>query len=89
MDKISKFLSADSKYTKLSGPLQAAHVCDAARAVARSRFMVVSFADGMLTVATENSSAAANLQMESAQIIIEINHKLGQDLVQRLRFKII
>lgn len=88
MDKISKFLSTNSKYTRLSKPLTAARVCEAARGVARGRFGVLSYKDGLLTLGVENSSAAANLQMESDSIIREINTKLKQELVKRLRFKI-
>lgn len=88
MDKISKFLATNSKYTRLSRPLEAAKVCEAARLVARDRFGVVSFKNGLLTVGTKNSSEAANLQLESNQIIDEINQKLNQELIKRLRFKI-
>ena len=88
MDKISKSLSDTAKYQRLSRPLTAAKVCDTARELANDRFEVVSFKDGLLTVGVENSSAAANLQMENDKIIKEINQKLDQELVKRLRFKI-
>lgn len=88
MDKISKFLTNNPKYKQLSRPLQAARVCEAGRGVAGGRFGVISFRDGLLTIGVENSSAAANLQAESSQIIEEINQKLDQELVKRIRFKI-
>lgn len=89
MDSIDKFLSTNSKYQRLSKPLTAARVCEAARVVAHDRFRVVSFREGLLTAGTENSSAAANLQMESTQIIANINKALREELVEKIRFKII
>ncbi len=88
MDKIDKFLSTNSKYTRLQRPLAAARVCEAARLAAKGRFNIISFKDGLLTAGVENSNEAANLQMENDQIIKEINAKLDQELVKRLRFKI-
>ena len=88
MDKIDRFLSHNPKYLKLSKPLESARVCDTARALARDRFSVVSFRDGLLTVGTENSSAAASLQMESISIIEEINQELKEEMVKKIRFKL-
>lgn len=67
--------------------MTAARVCEAARVVARGRFHVISFRDGLLTVGCQNSGEAANLQMESSQLIEEINDKIGETLVQKIRFK--
>lgn len=89
MDKIKKFLSTNIKYTRLAKPLEAAAVCEVARAVGEGRFSVLSFRDGLLTVGTQNSGAAANLQMESDSIVKEINAKLDHELVKKIRFKIV
>jgi hypothetical protein len=88
MDNISKFISHNSKYQRLSGPLRAAQVCDTARSLANDRFTVLSFKDGLLTLSVQSSSATANLQMESQKIIQSINDKLGQEFVKKIRFKI-
>ena len=88
MDNISKFISHNSKYQRLSGPLRAAQVCNTARALANDRFDVLSFKDGLLTLNAQSSSAAANLQIESQKIIKSVNDKLGQELVKKIRFKI-
>jgi len=89
MDKINQFLSNNAKYVKLSKPLTAAKVCDTAREVSDGRFKVISFKDGLLTLGVENSSAAANLQMESDQIIDIVNQKLTRNLVRKIRIKLI
>jgi hypothetical protein len=89
MDKLSRFLNSNSKYTRLSEPLRAAQVCDTARALANDRFAVVSFKDGLLTLSTTSASASANLQMETSSIMTDINTKLGQELVKKIRIKII
>ena len=89
MDKISGFLSGNPKYQRLSGPLRAAQVCDAARVLANDRFGVLSFHDGLLTLTVESSAAGANLQFEMADIINQINEKIGRDLVKKIRFNVI
>lgn len=96
MDKIDKFISGNPRYNKLSKPLTAAKVCDAARSLSESRFSVISFRQGLLTLGVGSSAEAGNLQAESTQLISQINTKLdpkgapsGQELVNRLRFKIV
>lgn len=89
MDKIDKFLDRSPKYKSLQKPLEAARVCDAARALANGRFAIVSFKNGLLTVGVANSMEAAEIQSESQKIVKTINEKLGQELVKRLRFKIV
>ena len=88
MYNIKKFLKSNPKYKRLQKPLQAAKICAAARSQAHSRFEVVSFRGGLLTLAVGSSSEAANLQAESQKIIDEINQKLGENSVRNIRFKI-
>ena len=87
MDNINRFISSNSKYKRLAGPLRAAQVCDTARSLADGRFSVTSFKDGLLTLSVESAPAAANLQMESQVIIEKINEKIGQSFVERIRIK--
>lgn len=89
MESIDKLFGSNSKYTRLSGPLRAAQICDTARALADGRFTVTSFKDGLLTVGVESSAAASNLRFETEKIIKEINEKIGQTLVQKVRVKFI
>ena len=88
MKKIQHDFRHNPRYLKLQKPLEAANVCDAARGSAQGRFEVISYRQGLLTLAVSNSSEAGNLQMESQKIIDEINKKIGQDKVQNIRFKI-
>jgi hypothetical protein len=89
LSRANDFLRDNAKYIKLSKPLKAAAVCDAARLVAQGRFAVISFKDGLLTLGINNSSEANNLQLESSQIMEIINKKLGNAEVQKLKFKIV
>lgn len=89
MEKINRFLDQNSKYKRLSKPLEAARVCDTARLLANDRFVVVSFREGLLTVGCTHSGQAANLQLEKNQLVNEINQKLGVELVKNIRFKMI
>jgi len=85
MDRIDKFLKRNPRYNKLSRPLQAAKVCEAARLLGKD---AIAFKDGLLTLGVGSSAQAANLQAESQRIIEEINQKLGVELVERIRFRI-
>ena len=87
MDSINKLFGSNSKYTKLSGPLRAAQVCDTARSLADGRFAVISFVDGLLTLSVTSAAAAANMQFETQEIISQINAKIGQELVKKIRTK--
>ena len=89
MDNINNFMRQHPKYRGLVKPLHAAKICEAARSAADGRFEVISYRDGLLTLGVSSSSAAADIQAESTQIMAEINQKLDQELVKRLRTKII
>jgi len=88
LDKFNKIISRGGKFAKLQRPLEAAEICDAARSLSLARFEVISFRQGLLTLAVANSSEAANLQMESQKIIASINKKCGKKAVTNIRFKI-
>ena len=88
MKKISDFISRSPKYKSLQKPLEAANVCGGARECSEGRFEVISFKAGLLTLGVESSAQAADLQMQSAQIIAEINEKLGREAIEKIRFKI-
>jgi hypothetical protein len=89
MDKINKLISHNPKYAKLKKPLQAAEVCKVARDLAMSRYDIVSFNAGLLTIGVTSSAQATEIQMQSGSIIRELNQKLGEELVKRVRYKII
>lgn len=89
MKKISDFISGNSRYSRLKKPLKAAKICECARTLARGRFEVVSFREGLLTVSVSSSAEAANLQAESESFINELNQKLEEKAVERVRFKIV
>jgi len=89
MDHINKHFRQIPRYARLQKPLEAANVCDAARALAHGHFGIISFKAGLLTLSVSSSSAANNLQMETYQIQKELNLKLGQELVEKIRIKIV
>lgn len=88
MKKIGQFIDHNSKYNALKKPLEAAGVCDEARALARDRFGVVSYKNGLLCLSCSCPAAAANLSAESEEIKNELNKKLGKKIVENIRFKI-
>lgn len=89
MENIKKHLSSIPKYSALRKPLEAAGVCETARAVAKGRFSIVSFKNGLLTVGVTSSAEAMNLQAESPVIIKKINDKIGREAVEKIRYKIV
>jgi hypothetical protein len=89
MDNINNFINHNPKYKGLQKPLTAARVCDTARELSDSRYEVISFKDGLLTLGVGSGAQSAEIQMQSTSIIKEINDKLGKELVLRLRYKII
>ena len=88
MDHINKHFQQIPRYVGLQKPLEAANVCQTARLLARGRFDVISFKSGLLTLSAASPSAANNLQLEIYQIQKELNLKLGQELVDKIRVKI-
>ena len=89
MKKIGKMLSNNPRYRRIQKPLEAAKVCDVARTMARHRFEVISYKNGLLTVSVQSSAAAGNLQAESTEIIEKINRKIGESIVKKIRFRIV
>lgn len=88
MDNINNFMRHNPRYNRFKKPLEAAKICDEARALACGRFGVISFRAGLLSLSVGSSSAAANLSAESQNIIDELNKKIGYKAVERVRFKI-
>lgn len=89
MKKISKIISNNVQYKRFKKPLEAAAICDVARMCIKSHAEIISFNRGLLTVGVNSPYDAADLQMQSAEIIEKINNKIGENKVERLRFKII
>ncbi len=88
MKKIDELFRHNPKFKGYQKPLEAAKICDIARAQSDGRFDAISFRGGLLTIAVNSPAEASNLQMESPKIIDEINQKLGENLVKDIRFKI-
>lgn len=88
MKKIDRILKQDSRYKRWQKPLEAAYICQTARETASHQFEVVSFKNGLLTLAVDSPAQAANLHAESSAIIDKINEKIGKRVVERIRFKI-
>ena len=89
MQKINRIISNNPRYGRYKKPLMAAGICGKARELSRGRFGVISFKNALLTLSVKNSSEAANLQLESENLIDELNKKIGRKAVERIRFKIV
>lgn len=89
MKKINKLLTENPRYRRLQKPLEAAKICDAARELSSGQWSPISFSKGLLTLGVDSSSRAATLQSEKAIIIEKINQKIGERVVEKVRFKIV
>ena len=88
MEKIKKLLHSNRRYQSFQRRLEAARICQTACELSSRQFEVVSFKNGLLTLAVDSSAQAANLQSEKNKIIEKINQKIGERVVERIRFKI-
>lgn len=88
MKKISQILPARLKHYNLDKAATSALVCNTALEISQSKFVPVSFRDGLLTLRVENSQQSVQLRFKTPQIIEEINYKLGRKVVQKLRIKV-
>lgn len=89
LKKINKIMGDNPRFKRFQKPLEAANVCQAARALGKGRFEVISFRGGLLTLAVSSGAQASNLQAESETLISEINEKLGKKMVERVRFRVV
>ncbi|MBI3495178.1 DUF721 domain-containing protein [Candidatus Berkelbacteria bacterium] len=71
---------------KQNKQLTAAMLCGIAQQVVGDQARVVSIKDGTLLLDAGSSGAAANLQMQSNEMIKILNAKLGSPLVKKIRF---
>lgn len=88
MKKIHQILSDNPRYNRYKKPLEAANICDVARAEGKGRFGVISYSRGTICLSVNSPAEAANLQAQSDELISKINQKLGEQIVKRVRFKI-
>lgn len=89
MKKVSHFLSDNPRYNRYKKPLEAAKVCEATRELGKGRFGVISFSRGLLSLSVSSPAQMMELQAQSDGLINEINQKLRENIVERVRFKIV
>ncbi|MBI2263516.1 DUF721 domain-containing protein [Candidatus Berkelbacteria bacterium] len=66
-------------------PVLAERVCAAANQVAKGQFQASKFRGGVLSVKVPNSSFAQQVQLRERTWLLQINRKLGRDLVQKIK----
>lgn len=84
MDKLDKLLITYQKKHGLGKNLIAARIVDGANSIADGRYRAVSFRDGRLKVEAPAGPELFFLKRDEPNIILEINKKLGQEIVQDL-----
>lgn len=69
--------------------LHAAYVCSVAQQLLGDEARVVSFKDGTLLLEVASSARAAHIHIQQAQVGETINSKLGQPLIEQLRYRVV
>lgn len=69
-------------------PLVAAQITAQAQKVLGAKAQVISFAEGTLKLGVEDVMQATQLRLNSQEIIQKINQSLGQELIERLTFRL-
>ena len=85
MDKVEFILKRSLAKKGLLGAARSAEICFLAEKAAKGRFQAISFSRGVLKVSAASSAAAQEINMDEERIIDEINHKLGNEAVKRVR----
>lgn len=85
--KLSKILPVRIAHYGLSKQATASQVCFIAAKFSNNRFEPVSFKNNTLVIKVNSPLASQELQADKEKIINQINQKLGQDLVKKLRFR--
>jgi len=86
--QVSKLLEKKIKKRESPNPFLSSAVCWHALKTGKDLFKPISFKDGVLLVSVSDSSSASAVQLSQAQIIEEINQKLGQGIVKKIRIKV-
>lgn len=68
--------------------MEAAHICETARALADGHYDIISYNKGLLTLSVASVAAANNLRMTTLNIQKELNEKLGSEIIKKIRIKI-
>lgn len=67
--------------------LKSAAVLEIVKKNSQDRFQPISFREGVLTVRAKNAAEAANLRLESEEILAKLNRALKKDLIEKLVIK--
>lgn len=85
MENLKRTLEKRFRVLGILEPILASRICRLANQIAKGQFQASKFRNGVLYVKVPNSSFAQQVQLKERSWLREINQKLGQDLVQRIK----
>lgn len=85
MENLKRTLEKRFRVLGILEPILAVRICATANQIAKGQFQASKFRNGVLYVKVPNSSFAQQVQLTQRSWLREINQKLGQDLVQRIK----
>lgn len=87
-NKIDKVLKKQLNKVSLGDSAQAAYVCYVANEVSAGKYQAISYRGGVLEIGVKNNIEAMQIQADKTNIMGEINCKLKNQKVEKLRYKI-
>lgn len=88
-EKINNLVSNRMNKHGFREQAEAARICFEADKLYSHLFNVISFRDGVLTVSVKNNIEAQQIQMQSKKIIDSLNKKLENDIIKRIKFRVL
>lgn len=88
MDDIRQSLKKAISHYGLSRQAEAASICSLAESVSDGQWRAVSYKNGKLKILVDSNEQAYLIKLKSAQIISQINKKIGKEMIEKLIFKV-
>lgn len=89
LEPLSQSFASFTSRHELTKRLQATEIVRVANKVAAGRFKAVSFKNGILNVNIEDPSDRYLIASKIDALIGEINDQLGQQLISRIKFRLV
>lgn len=86
--KIDHLVKKQLNKVNLGRTAQSAYICRVAEDVLEGKYKIISYLQGVLTIAVKNNYQAMQIQAEKTAILKKINLKLGQQKITAIKFRL-
>ena len=88
MEGVGKVLERRLKSFGLEKQVRSARVCEVAKELSQGEYEPISFRNGILKIRVDSDMRAHLLKLRQVKILEKINHRLGANIVSKMRFVI-